>query len=103
MKKLAAVVLFLCVPQEAWVSQVHVEETPHDWEHSLEHAPVVVLARRSGSLELFREWIFPRETHYEKNQETGAEPTLIIRQIISRSIASPMATLYRVYLTKGYT
>ena len=34
------------------MSQVHVQEVPHNWEHSLERAPVIVVARRSGSLQV---------------------------------------------------
>lgn len=69
---LLVLIASLSVPQEAFVSQVHVHEIPHNWEHSLERAPVIVVARRSSSPQLYRQWVFPRETHYAQAEETVA-------------------------------
>ncbi len=73
MKQVLALLVFLSVSQEAFVSQVHYQEIPHDWEYSMEHAPVIVLARRTGPPELYREKIFPRETHVDGSEETVAQ------------------------------
>jgi hypothetical protein len=54
------------------VSQVHYQEIPHDWEYSLDHAPVIVRARRTGPAALYREQVFPRETHVDGTEETVA-------------------------------
>lgn len=72
MKLFSLLLLLFCVPEEAFVSQVHYQGIPHDWEHSLEHAPVIVVARRKGGPQLYKEWIFPREAHYTRSEETIA-------------------------------
>jgi hypothetical protein len=71
-KQVLALLLFLGVCQEAFVSQVDYQEIPHDWEYSLDHAPMIVLARRTGPAELYREQTFPRETHVDGTEKTVA-------------------------------
>ncbi|TVQ18083.1 MAG: hypothetical protein EA382_18145 [Spirochaetaceae bacterium] len=88
-RKLVVVVCFLCVLQEAWVSQVDFHEIPHDWEHSLEHAPVIVVARQAGSPELYREWVFPRATHYERKEETVARESVQPYEVLEVIRADP--------------
>jgi hypothetical protein len=68
----AVMVLIFLVPQEIQVSQVFYEEIPHDWEFSLQYAPVIVLARRIGDPVVYREWIFPKETHFQQEAESRA-------------------------------
>jgi hypothetical protein len=74
MEKLARTLLklflFFLFLQEASMTQVHYQTIPHNWEHSFDNSPVIVLARRTGSLQKIREWVFPRETHVTKSEET---------------------------------
>jgi len=54
------------------MSQVDYLGIPHNWEYSIDNAPVIVLARRSGPPKQYREWVFPRETHFTQSEETVA-------------------------------
>jgi len=61
---------FFAPLQEVYLSQVHYQEIPHDWEDSFQRSSAIVIARRAGDMELYKEIVFPKETHYNQNQET---------------------------------
>jgi len=88
-----SLVMLLGLPREVYVSQVHYQEIPHDWERSITNAPAILVVRSAGEPELYREWLFPKSTHHEKKEETRAtewaqpyEIVEVLRPAIDRAL-----------------
>lgn len=72
-------------PMEVHMSQIDYQSIPHNWSHSMDNAPVIVIARKTGSLQKIQERVFPKETHITQSAETiwqeWAQPFVILEII----------------------
>lgn len=72
------------------MSHVHDQEMPHAWLRSLKDAPVVLIARRAGETELYKQRIFPRETIWRPFDYAPEEGTALLDHEAARQILGPL-------------
>lgn len=89
------------------MSQVHVEEVPHDLKRSVHNAELIVVARDLKKTVTHKQKVFPKSTHFRKAEETRytelAREFEVVRVITSslRSSPKPGSTI-RVWVEPSY-